>query len=114
KLSIEEGRPADGERHALSAIDGFHKQKLVDAETSARVALARALLAQAKLTEAKMALDSAQSLSRSSENKVVRMLVALAAARLHTASGNVPAQEPEALKKILSDATEMRLFEFQL
>jgi len=113
RLAIEEGHAADAERLARRAADTFRSQAAGGGEASALAVAAEALRAQGKETEARAAVERASSLSRDSQNRLVRMPVAIASARVHgTGAGTQAAAQ--SLKASLDEAVAKGLFGLQL
>ena len=84
-LSIEEGRPTDAERVARQAAQVFGGQKAVNDEALAYAVVARALLARGRVAEANEVMKRAVTLSTKSQNPLVRLSVAVTAARVDAA-----------------------------
>ena len=61
-VALEEGRPAEAERHARDAAGEFHRERQSDGEGSARTWLALALLAQQNRTAAGQEISKAATL----------------------------------------------------
>jgi len=92
-ISLEEGRAADAETIAREAASEFQAENVPDLEASAYALLARALVDQDKLEEARSAAKSAVSYSARSQEPMIRISVAITAARVRHAS------DPEAASR---------------
>ena len=116
RLSIEEGAFADAERLARRAADTFRAQKAVDGEASALVVVAEALRAQSKLVDARDAIERAVTLSRASQNRLVRIPVAITSAKLRGASRDpsAAAAAVRSLEAAVSETTTRGLIDLQL
>ena len=87
-ISLEEGNLAEAETDARRAQQEFEKEKRADNEAAAHTLLARVLLEQQKLADAQHEIDSAQQLSDKSDNRAIRLTLAITAARVQAARGN--------------------------
>jgi len=116
RLSIEEGAFADAERLARRAAETFRAQKAVDGEASALVVVAEALRAQSKLVDAGDTIERAVTLSRASQNRLVRIPVAITSAKLRGASRDpsAAAAAVRSLEAAVSETTTRGLIDLQL
>ena len=113
EISLEEGRPFEGERSARQAEEEFRNQKALDDQAKAEAVLAGSLLAQMKLSEAEIVIASARKLVSRSGNRNARIYVAIADARIRAASGkNDEAKKIAAVS--LRDAQEAGFVGLQL
>jgi hypothetical protein len=86
-VTIEEGRPTEGEALARSVAKDFAIQKARQYETQAHLVQARAQLAQKKPVEAQSSLNLALALIRGSERRFLSLSIDLTAARIRAALG---------------------------
>ena len=86
RIALEEDRLADVEAVAQQAAEAFAAKKVPDSEALARAVLAEALMRQRR-PEAGTTMDRAVALAGGSQNRSVRLSVAIASARLAGASG---------------------------
>jgi tetratricopeptide (TPR) repeat protein len=107
-IGVEAGRAAEAEALVREAIPVFETQKARDNEAMARATLARALSASGRPTEAQAEADRAERLVRDSQNVLVQIPVAIAAASL-TAAGKTTAGGARTLEALASDAARRGL-----
>jgi eukaryotic-like serine/threonine-protein kinase len=108
ELSIEEGRPREGEVLGRGAREVFRRQKVIDDEIWADAVLARALLAQGKSAEAQKEINASNGTAAKLQNEEVRLKVALAAAPVRAASGKAADNDAatKSLEATLAEATK--------
>jgi len=112
-LAAEQARHEQAQAQAREAAEEFRKQKMPDDEASAHNIDAQSLLDQGKRSEAQQALERSQSLLRKSENRRVKLSVAITAARLGAGSGK-SADALKILHGVLVEATTHGLITHQL
>ena len=112
-LSIEESRAAEAEKISRDDAAVLEAAKQNDDAASAYSVLAQALLAQNKIPEAQAALNRAQSFAAQSHDRVVRLGIAIASARIRATAGK-HAEAERTLAAALAEATRYRLPCFQL
>jgi hypothetical protein len=83
---LEEGRSREAEQAARQALAEFRAENVPDLEAAASTVLARALLQQGKSAEAQEAAEAAMSFSAKSQEPMIRLSVAINAARIRKAS----------------------------
>jgi hypothetical protein len=108
ELSIEEGHAADAIAPATEISREFLDQEMPDEEARAHLVLARALLVAGRTAEARKASDAALPLLKDSSRRDLRLLAAIAAARLQSASDD-HAAAAKALEGVLVEATRSGL-----
>jgi len=86
RVSLEDGRAAEAESAAREAAKEFHGENVPDLEAAAYALLARALSQQGKLQESETAAKLAVSYSAKSQEPMIRISVAITAARVRNAS----------------------------
>ncbi len=111
KLTLEEGKFAEAEILARQAIQEFQANKLTDNEADAHNTLARCLIAEKKIAEAQQEAANAERLG--AQDQVIRISVAITAARLKARSGKVEEARQD-LNSILSETKERNLVGLQL
>jgi ATP/maltotriose-dependent transcriptional regulator MalT len=113
-LSIEEGHPAEGERHAREIRDQLLKQKepRTGRLATADAALARSLLAQGRIAEAGKEISSAEALASAAENPRLRFEIGITAARILAAQGNREAAEK--LQPVAAESAKLGFVGYQL
>ncbi len=85
-LALAEGRPAEAEKLLRDAVAVFEAQKAPENQAGAHAALAVALLEQNRLPEAEREIGRARQLSRNTQSALTRLDVAIAGARVESAS----------------------------
>jgi tetratricopeptide (TPR) repeat protein/TolB-like protein len=107
-VAIEEGRHGEGEQLARQAVATYETLEEADSIAAAYVVLARALVAQAKSADAQAAIDRAVNSARATQDQIVRVDVATAAARVVAASRNAGAiaTSIESLKTLVADVAK--------
>jgi DNA-binding winged helix-turn-helix (wHTH) protein/tetratricopeptide (TPR) repeat protein len=103
RLSIEDGRPADGETNLRQWKDQFHLEQQSDDELEASIVLTEALLAQGKQTDAEKEIEASRGLAAKNQNVLDRLEYELAAARVLLASSH-PETSKAHLEKVLREA----------
>ncbi len=86
-LALEEGRFAEAGKMARDAAEQFQASDQPDAKGQALAVLAKALLEQDQIEEAAAAVAEAQAELEGSENRAVRVSVAIRAAEVAAAAG---------------------------
>jgi tetratricopeptide (TPR) repeat protein/predicted Ser/Thr protein kinase len=86
-LSIEQGHAAEAEKPSREVRDQAHVGKEPQEEIAAETSLARCLLALGRAAEARTEISKAEELARSSEDRLQRIEVGIASARVHSAIG---------------------------
>ena len=116
ELYLEEERPADAEALARKAIEEFQTKKLADEEAYAQAVLAQSLLEEEKLPDASKSVARATTLASESENRSLRLTVAITDARIRAASGSLPdqAEALKSLRRIITEATKSHFVGLQL
>ena len=112
-VALEQARHEQAQALAREAVEEFQRQKMPDDEASAHNLIALSLLEQGKRSEAQQELERSQSLLRKSENRRVRLSVAISGARLHAVSGK-SAAALASLRAALVEATKHGLISHQL
>ncbi len=103
-LALEEGQPEKAGEMALEAAEQFQAGGQPDARAHALSVLASALLQQDRNDEAASAMVQAQAELAESENRGVRVLVAMRAAEVTAAAG----QTTQAVSELVDIAREAR------
>jgi tetratricopeptide (TPR) repeat protein len=106
-LALEENRPQDAEAHARAATAGFASLKDTAREAEARALLARVLLAENRVDDARREMAGAQSLTFSAQHVVIRLPIAIVAARLDSLVE--PAAAVRTLESLATDAASLSL-----
>jgi len=107
RLKLEEGHPEEALSAARKIEADFHTQNQVDYESAAHVLAARCLLELGKLAEAEAEIRQAEKLVKADDH-VAHLPVAIAAARIATASGDL-ANARKILGQTLAEATRANL-----
>jgi tetratricopeptide (TPR) repeat protein len=107
RLKLEEGHPEEALSAARKIEADFHTQNQVDYESAAHVLAARCLLELGKLAEAEAEIRQAEKLVKADDH-VAHLPVAIAAARIATASGDL-ANARKILGQTLAEATKANL-----
>jgi class 3 adenylate cyclase/tetratricopeptide (TPR) repeat protein len=110
KLALEEGNGTAAETLARQAIQGFQDGKLPDNEAEARGTLARALILQGKLADAQQ--EVANALRLAAQDRIIRISLAITAARLKARSGKVEEARRD-LDSLLKESKEKNLVSLQ-
>ena len=113
---LEEGQPAQAEAMAAGALEEIRREGQLDEQVYGEAALARAFLAEGKPAEAAKAIDRARKLASKSGNAAVGLALAVAAARVGTASGDaerIRAAE-QSLSAALAQAEKLGFVDYQL
>jgi DNA-binding winged helix-turn-helix (wHTH) protein/tetratricopeptide (TPR) repeat protein len=87
QLALEEGDAAAAEPHSRWAADQFHTLRQGNMEAQARAVQARALQGLGQIEAARQSLREAIELTRTGENRWVRLAVSIAAGRIAADSG---------------------------
>jgi DNA-binding winged helix-turn-helix (wHTH) protein/tetratricopeptide (TPR) repeat protein len=103
RLSIEDGRPADGEITLRQWKEQFHLEEQADDELTASMVLAEALLAQGKQVDAQKEIEESRDLGARSQNLLGRLEYDLTSARVLLASAHPEMSKPR-LEKLLREA----------
>ena len=104
RLGIEEGHAADAERDARACSDEFHKTRMQDNETEARLVLIDALLAQSKTGEAMTEVAELRPLEAKTENRSISLRFSLEQAKLLLAGDDL--RSSRTLLEMVSKAAE--------
>jgi len=88
RIETDEGKYADAARDARASAERMAKAKAVDDEARSRVYQATALALDHKPAEAAAALAPAVERAKTSQDAILRVEVAIAAARVDAANGN--------------------------
>ena len=121
-LLLEEGKPAEAEAGAHEAAAEFQAEKIPDLEALAYALLARSKIEQpaAGLEDAQKAINRAVSLTARSQEPLIRLFVAIIAARVQAAASTNPATRTNPagslrkLQLILDEARKFGFFELEL
>jgi len=108
-LSIEEGRPSEGEAAVREALPEFEKEKDVVDLVNGYVNLSRALLMLGKVEDARAAIGHARDLARSNPDPSVKYPVTIQEARVRNAAPEASAAPAEARRQLQSVITGARL-----
>lgn len=112
RITFEEGRLDDALAAARTATAEFQTLKQIDYEVSAHELAALCLLQSSKVADAEAEIGQAATLLAKSDNRGSRLLVAIAAARVATASGEF-ADARRRLDAALAEATTANLLYYQ-
>ena len=114
RVSLEEGRNAEAESAARQAATEYQAENVPDLEAAAYTVLARSMLEQGKSEEAQKAAKSAVSYSVRSQQPMLRISVAITAARVQWASDLHSASRAQRASKVIRDvqvlATQAKKF----
>jgi eukaryotic-like serine/threonine-protein kinase len=110
-VALEEGKAAQAEALIARALGEIRREGQADEQIYGEAALARALLAERKMAEAGKAIDTARYLASKSQNPGVRLALAVAAARVETASGG-PERIRDAEQSLAAAQAEAEKFGF--
>jgi tetratricopeptide (TPR) repeat protein len=86
EIALEEGRVQDSLTDARRAVELFRAHRLADEEAFAEAAVGRALLAAKKPHEALQAVGRASAHAQTSDNRLLRLSVAIASTRVRAAT----------------------------
>jgi serine/threonine protein kinase/tetratricopeptide (TPR) repeat protein len=111
RLMLEDGHTEESLSAARKAETDFHTQNRVDYESAAHALAARCLLQLGKVAEAEAEIQAAGKLVKADDH-VAHPPVAIAAARIATASGDL-ANARKILGEALAEATKANLLYFQ-
>jgi tetratricopeptide (TPR) repeat protein len=111
-VSLEEDHFVEAEASARQAAQEYSAEKASDDEASALSVLAQSLLGQRRFVDAQNTIDRATMLSEKSDNREVRLSVAIVAARVRAAMGK-PAEAMKSLANVLAEATKLGLVGLQ-
>jgi hypothetical protein len=112
-IALEQNRPVDAESLAREAVTVFESQRTANNEATVRTTMALAMLAQGKPDPARREIERARALLGNTQNVLVRMEVAIRAARIE-ASSDARSSTRE-LESVRSDAVRLGLpgYEFE-
>ncbi len=113
ELAIEEGHPADAESSVQEARDEFRRQNAKDDEIMATAILIRALRLQRKMDKALKEIESAKSLSATTQNPSVRLKFVIEMARVRLVMGQI-AEARRDLAAASAEASRNGLRNYQL
>jgi eukaryotic-like serine/threonine-protein kinase len=114
-LALEDGRPGDAETASHQAAGEFQEERIPDLEALAYALLARSQIEQGKPEEAQRVIERATLLSANSQEPIVRLSVAITAARVRaTGVGGSPRQKAsaEAIRDLQGVLQATRKFRF--
>ncbi|HEY6251384.1 MAG TPA: tetratricopeptide repeat protein [Candidatus Angelobacter sp.] len=118
---LEEGKAAEAEANASAAATEFQAEKVPDLEAIAYALVSRSQLEQnhGKLGDARAAAERAVWLSAKSQEPLIRLFVAIVAARVASdpaagASKQISAAALHRLQSILAEAHKFGFFELEL
>jgi tetratricopeptide (TPR) repeat protein len=111
RLKLENGHPEEALAAARKAMTDFHTQNRVDYESAAHALAARCLLQSGKLADAEVEIQQARKLVKADDH-VAHLPVAIAGARIATASGDF-ANARKLLGEALAEAAKANLLYFQ-
>jgi tetratricopeptide (TPR) repeat protein/TolB-like protein len=107
-VSLDTGQAAAAEAVARETADVFRAEKMGDLEGAARLVLARSLAVQGKGSDARQAVQEASRLLSASQDRAVRLSLAIAAARVDGAAADPgAASSAERLVAAAAEATRM-------
>jgi tetratricopeptide (TPR) repeat protein/TolB-like protein len=106
-LALEESRLGEAEAPARQAVAGFASLKDPAREAEARTTLVRVLLALNRIDDARREMADAQSLTYSAQYLLIRLPIAIVAARLDALAD--PAAALQALESLRTEATNHSL-----
>ena len=98
-VALEEGRVEDSISDARRAVELFRGETLADEEAFAEAAVGRALMASEKAHEALQAVDRSLAHAAVSDNRLLRLSVAIASTRVRAAT-QAPATIGDAAKSL--------------
>jgi serine/threonine protein kinase len=104
QVLLDEGSVKPAEEQLQQAIDYFKKHQLADDEAGCQALLARAFSVEHRATDERTAIERALAVGQKSERPQVRIVAAIAGARLQA-----PAAAKAALEKARADAAKASL-----
>jgi serine/threonine protein kinase/tetratricopeptide (TPR) repeat protein len=113
QISLQQGDAVSAEASAKSAAEAFAAANRPDDEASAMAVLARSRLVQEKYAESAQAIQRAEELSMKSGDRGVRLSVAITAASIRAARGDV-ARSLKDLEGIVLEAQNAKLVQLEL
>lgn len=108
RLALDEGRPAEADREARNAVERFRALRLSDGEALSREALAGILLASGEAAAADREIRRAVELMAPSQNRRVRLRVAITSGRVAAVLGQT-AEARRTLTAAREEATHLGL-----
>jgi serine/threonine protein kinase/tetratricopeptide (TPR) repeat protein len=113
QLALAENRPADAVSLAQPAAEVFAKKQAVSSEAEARANLALAHLGTGGIEAAQTEISYAANLANTGENKLSRLYVRIAEARVLTAT-NRQAEAKRILRGVVSESNKLGFLNFAL
>jgi serine/threonine protein kinase/tetratricopeptide (TPR) repeat protein len=115
KLLIDEGRLPEAENLARQAVEESYTKAGIDVQAEAENVLANVLLTRGRLTEVRSAVARASALLANSENRRLRLSIAITNARVEASAKQGSAQNARrTLREVIAEATKGGSVDYQM